>query len=165
MRIGDLLKLRIDCIKPHLISGYTIEWTQHKGRKNKAPMPVRSECVAAIEKLIEITAELRDEADEKDKDTLMIWRVPTGNGAGQVMNLNSGRFNGWFKKFIKDNNIKDANGDYYNLIRLKPFKLRYIVKGISLYLINVADNTDTLKYFCSFLILYICIETLCNGWI
>ncbi len=32
MRIGDLLKLRIDCIKPHLISGYTIEWTQHKGR-------------------------------------------------------------------------------------------------------------------------------------
>lgn len=30
MRIGDLLKLRIDCIKPHLISGYTIEWTQHK---------------------------------------------------------------------------------------------------------------------------------------
>ena len=30
MRIGDLLKLRIDCIKPHLISGYTIEWVQHK---------------------------------------------------------------------------------------------------------------------------------------
>ena len=54
-------------------SGYTIEWVQHKGRKNKAPMPVRSECVAAIEKLIEITKELRDEADEKDKDTLMIW--------------------------------------------------------------------------------------------
>ena len=39
MRIGDLLKLRIDCIKPHPISGYTIEWVQHKGRKNKAPMP------------------------------------------------------------------------------------------------------------------------------
>lgn len=115
MRIGDLLKLRIDCIKPHLISGYTIEWTQHKGRKDKAPMPVRSECVAAIENLVEITSELRDEADEKDKDTLMIWRVPKGNGAGQVMNLNSVRFNGWFKKFIKDNNIKDANGDYYNL--------------------------------------------------
>ena len=50
IRIGDLLKLRIDCIKPHLISGYTIEWTQHKGRRDKAPMPVRSECVAAIEK-------------------------------------------------------------------------------------------------------------------
>ncbi|MCB5442045.1 phage integrase family protein, partial [Anaerostipes hadrus] len=115
MRIGDLLKLRIDCIKPHLISGYTIEWVQHKGRKNKAPMPVRSECVAAIEKLVEITKDLRDEADEKDKNTLMIRRVPVGKGAGKVMNLNSVSFNNWFKKFIKDNDIKDANGDYYNL--------------------------------------------------
>ena len=116
MRIGDLLKLRIDCIKPHLISGYTIEWVQHKGRKNKAPMPVRSECVAAIEKLIELTAEFRDEADEKDKDTLMIWRVPVGKGAGSVSVITQQTFSqDWFKKFIKDNNIKDANGDYYNL--------------------------------------------------
>lgn len=116
MRIGDLLKLRIDCIKPHLISGYTIEWTQHKGRKDKAPMPVRSECVAAIEKLIEITAEFRDEADEKDKDTLMIWRVPKGKYCGKVIAINNVRFNNdWMKKFIKKNNIKDANGDYYNL--------------------------------------------------
>ena len=116
MRIGDLLKLRIDCIKPHLISGYTIEWTQHKGRKDKAPMPVRSECVAAIEKLIEITAELRDEADEKDKNTLMIWRVPKGKCCGKVIAINVVRFNNdWMKKFIEKNNIKDANGDYYNL--------------------------------------------------
>lgn len=116
MRIGDLLKLRIDCIKPHLISGYIIEWTQHKGRKDKAPMPARSECVVAIEKLIEVTAELRDEADEKDKDTLMIWRVPVGKGAGKVMPISKGTFGTvWFDKFIKDNNIKDANGDYYNL--------------------------------------------------
>lgn len=119
MRIGDLLKLRIDCIKPHLISGHTIEWTQHKGRKNKAPMPVRSECVAAIEKLIEITAELRNDTDEKDKDTLMIWRVPKGNRyvkQGKVQVISSTTFTQtWFDKFIKDNNIKDANGDYYNL--------------------------------------------------
>lgn len=116
MRIGDLLRLRIDCIRPHTISGYTIEWTQHKGRKDKAPMPVRSECVAAIEKLIEITAEFRDEADEKDKDTLMIWRVPVGKGAGKVMPISQRTFGTvWFDKFIKDNNIKDANGDYYNL--------------------------------------------------
>lgn len=119
MRIGDLLNLRIDCIKPHLISGYTIEWLQHKGRKNKAPMPVRSECVTAIEKLIEITSELREEADEKDKDTLMIWRVLKGNqyvknGAVQVISY--GTFaQTWFDKFIRGNDIKDANGEYYNL--------------------------------------------------
>ena len=116
MRIGDLLKLRIDCIKPHLISGYTIEWTQHKGRKDKVPMPVRSECVAAIEKLIEITTELRNEANEKDKDTLMIYRVPKGIGAGSVNVITTQTFTtNWFRDFIKRNNIKDANGDYYNL--------------------------------------------------
>ncbi len=116
MRIGDLLKLRIDCIKPHLISGYTIEWTQHKGRKDKAPMPVRSECVAAIEKLVEITSELRNEADEKDKDTLMIHRIPKGISAGSVSVITSSTFaTNWFRDFIKRNNIKDANGDYYNL--------------------------------------------------
>lgn len=116
MRIGDLLKLRIDCIKPHPISGYTIEWTQHKGRKNKAPMPIRSECVAAIEKLIEITAELREEADEKDKDTLMIYRVPKGIGAGSVSVITVKTFTtNWFRDFIKRNNIKDVNGDFYNL--------------------------------------------------
>lgn len=116
MRIGDLLKLRIDCIKPHLISGYTIEWTQHKGHKDKSPMPVRSECVAAIEKLIEITAELRDKSDEKDKDTLMIHRIPKGIGAGSVSVITAQTFSqNWFRDFIKRNNIKDANGDYYNL--------------------------------------------------
>ena len=116
MRIGDLLKLRIDCIKPHLISGYTIEWTQHKGRKDKAPMPIRSECVAAIEKLIEVTAELRSEADEKDKDTLMIYRIPKGIGAGSVSVITTKTFaTNWFRDFIKRNNIKDANGGYYNL--------------------------------------------------
>jgi integrase len=116
MRIGDLLKLRIDCIKPHLISGYTIEWLQHKGRKNKAPMPVRSECVAAIDKLIEITSELREEADEKDKDTLMIWRVPKSEFAGLVRTISKSTFTQvWFNKFIRDNDIKDANGEYYNL--------------------------------------------------
>lgn len=62
---------------------------------------------------------MRDEADEKDKDTLMIWRVSKGNRyiqQGTVQVVSKGTFaNYWFKKFIKDNDIKDANGDYYNL--------------------------------------------------
>ncbi len=119
MRIGDLLKLRIDCIKPHLISGYTIEWTQHKGRKDKAPMPVRSECVAAIEKLIEVTSELREKCIEKDKDILLINTIKSGNKygseAGKICAISQGTFHWWLEIFIRDNNIKDANGDYYNL--------------------------------------------------
>ena len=116
MRIGDLLKLRIDCIKPHPISGYTIEWTQHKVRRNKAPMPVRTECVAAIENLIEITKELRNEADENDKDILMIWRTPNGNYAGRVRVIGRETFKWrWLGKFVRDHNIKDVNGDCFHL--------------------------------------------------
>ncbi len=119
MRIGDLLKLRIDCIEPHLISGYTIEWTQYKSRKNKVPIPVRSECVAAIEKLIEITAELRDKCVEKDKDILLINTIKSGNQygseAGKICAISQGTFQWWLETFIRDNNIKDANGDYYKL--------------------------------------------------
>lgn len=65
MRIGDLLKLQIDCIKPHLISGYTITWFEHKNRRQRKPMPVRSECAMAVDKLIEITKELRDKIEDK----------------------------------------------------------------------------------------------------
>ena len=46
----------------------------------------------------------------------MIWRVPVGKGAGKVMPISQRTFGtAWFDKFIKDNNIKDANGDYYNI--------------------------------------------------
>ena len=46
----------------------------------------------------------------------MIWRVPKGNGAGSVAPISARTFGGnWFVKFIRDNNIKDANGEYYNL--------------------------------------------------
>ena len=109
----------IDCIKPHLISGYTIEWTQHKGHKDNPPMPVRSECVAAIEKLIKVTSELREKCIEKDKDILLINTIKSGNKygseAGKICAISQGTFQWWLEIFIRDNNIKDANGDYYNL--------------------------------------------------
>lgn len=64
MRLGDLLKLRIGCIKPHLVSGYTISWFDHKNRRERPPMPVRIECAHAVQKLIEFTEPLREEADD-----------------------------------------------------------------------------------------------------
>ncbi len=115
MRLGDLLNLRIDCIKPHVISGYTMKWTQYKTRKEMSPIPVRNECVVAINKLIEITAELRDEVEEKYKDTLMIKRVKTGRKVGEVCNLSDRTFHMWLDVFTKKHNIKDANGEYFHL--------------------------------------------------
>ena len=76
MRLGDLLKLRIDCIKPHLVSGYTISWFDHKNRRERPPMPVRAECAHAVQRLIEITKPLREEANDGIKNTLLIYRCP-----------------------------------------------------------------------------------------
>jgi len=59
MRIGDMLKLTTDRVKPHLISGYTLTWYDHKNRKERQPMPIPNECDIEVEKLIEHTKELR----------------------------------------------------------------------------------------------------------
>lgn len=119
MRIGDLLKLRIDCIKPHLISGYTITWFEHKTRKKRQPMPVRSECAKAVEKLIEATKELREESDESIKDMLFIGTIKRGNQyesrVGEIAVISKTTMAWWFNRFIRDNNILDTNGELYNL--------------------------------------------------
>ena len=115
MRMGDLLKLRTDCIQPHLVSGYTISWFDHKNRRERPPMPVRSECAHAVQKLIEITEPLRDEADESIKDMLFIYRCPKGHLVGQVVAPTQPTMHNWLKDFVKKNNILDADGNPYNL--------------------------------------------------
>ena len=115
MRSGDLLKLRTDCIQPHLVSGYTISWFDHKNRRERPPMPVRAECAHAVQKLIEITEPLRDEADESIKDMLFIHRCAKGPLAGQVMVPTQSTMWVWLKDFVKKNNILDTDGKPYNL--------------------------------------------------
>lgn len=154
MRIGDLLSLQIDCIKPHLISGYTIEWNQHKVRKEMSPMPIRSECAIAIQKLIELTSELRQEANEKDKKTLMIWRTTSGTYKGQVRVIGKSTFSkAWFNKFVIRNNIKDADGNYYHLTShqfRRTLGTDMLSKGTNINVIQRAlghSSPDTTKRF------------------
>ena len=126
IRIGDMLKLTTDCIKPHLISGYTLTWYEHKNRKERQPMPIPNECAIAVEKLIEHTKELREQADDSGKEYLFIHRVPSGKNFGEIMRINESRYNVWLnghkvndqsriKGFVHKHNILDANGEYYNL--------------------------------------------------
>lgn len=115
MRIGDMLKLTTDSIKPHLISGYTLTWYDHKNRKERQPMPIPNECAIAVEKLIEHTKELREQADNSIKDYLFIHKVSTGKNVGEIMNINKVTIGNWFNAFIKSNDIRDTNGELYNL--------------------------------------------------
>lgn len=115
MRLGDLLKLRTDCIKPHLISGYTMAWFDHKNRREHPHMPVRCECAYAVQKLIEITEPFREKAEDIIKDMLLIYRCPTTHLAGKIVVPTERTMHQWLKDFVKKNNILDADGNLYNL--------------------------------------------------
>lgn len=116
MRIGDLMKLRIDCVKPHPINGYTMEWFQHKGRKPRNPLPVPTKCVEAVKELIDITSGIRDEADEDDKRLLMIRKAKAGKKSGQVYVPTTRVFTDWLQGFVEKYDIKDVNGAPYHLV-------------------------------------------------
>lgn len=115
MRIGDMLKLTIDSVKPHLISGYTLTWYDHKNRKERQPMPIPNECAIAVEKLIEHTKELREQANDSIKDYLFIYELQKGKNKGEIQNIYTQQIKHWLDSFIKNNNIRDTNGEYYNL--------------------------------------------------
>ena len=117
MRLGDLLNLQIDCIKPHLVSGYTISWFDHKNRKERPPMPVRIECAQAVQKLIEHTEALRKEAGEDIKDKLFIYKTPSKEAKyiGRISVLSQSSMRSWLISFVKAHKIVDSNGELYNL--------------------------------------------------
>ncbi|MET7042002.1 site-specific integrase [Clostridium botulinum] len=126
MRIGDMLKLTTDSIKPHLISGYTLTWYDHKNRKECQPMPIPNECAIAVEKLIEYTKELREQADDRIKDYLFIHKPIVGKDSNKVVVMSLRNYAIWLnghivkgklirKGFVHNHNIVDTNDEYYNL--------------------------------------------------
>lgn len=115
MRIGDMLELTTDSVKPHLISGYTLTWYDHKNRKERQPMPIPNECAIAVEKLIEHTKKLREQADDSIKDYLFIHKPTNGKGANILKVIPKITYQQWLNAFIKNNDIINTNGELYNL--------------------------------------------------
>ncbi|MBU3179564.1 tyrosine-type recombinase/integrase [Clostridium psychrophilum] len=119
MRIGDMLKLTTECVKPHLISGYTLTWYDHKSRKERQPMPITNECAIAVQKLTEYSKKLREQGDDNIKDYLFIAKIKSANTIsnkiGEINIIALQTFKWWFQGFIKNNDIRDTNGELYNL--------------------------------------------------
>lgn len=115
MRIGDMLKLTTDSVKSHLISGYTLTWYDHKNRKERQPMSIPNECAIAVEKLVEHTKELRERADDSIKDYLFVHKPTNGRGANILKVIPQTTYYQWINEFTKNNDIRDTNGEYYNL--------------------------------------------------
>ncbi|MFA9376431.1 MAG: hypothetical protein ACERKZ_06730 [Lachnotalea sp.] len=59
---------------------------------------------------------MRSECEEKDREVLLIHQCTNGKDVRKVSIVGKNTFiQSWFRKFIKDNNIMDINGEYYNL--------------------------------------------------
>ena len=84
-------------------------------------MPVRSECVEAVEKLIEETKELRLQVNDDIKDILFIHRVLYSYQKEKIMRLSTELIRNGLKRFIKRNHIVNADGELYDLT---PHKFR-----------------------------------------
>ncbi len=110
-----MLKLKVDCLKPHTISGMTLTWYDYKNRKERQPMPVTNECVIAISKLVEATDGLRQQVGSDIKEYIFIHKVSSGNAFGQIMNISYRTYDNWLKAFVKRNDIRDADGELINL--------------------------------------------------
>lgn len=124
MRIGDMLELTTNSVKPYLISGYTLTWYDHKNRKERQPMPIPNECAIAIEKLIEHTKEIRKQ-DNKINNYLFVHKVISGQRKGEIIKISQNRYYSWLngvvekdqlkvKGFVHIHNILDKNGKMYN---------------------------------------------------
>lgn len=112
MRIGDMLKLTIDSIKPHIINGYTLTWYEYKTRTQRQPMPVTNECKIAIDKLIATTEKVRKQANESMKKYIFIKE----NIKSKEISLIGRRtYSRWLKIFIEQHNIRGIDGELYNI--------------------------------------------------
>jgi site-specific recombinase XerD len=114
IRLGDMLALETNCIRPHPISGHTMEWYDHKGRRARPPMPVTQDCVNAVMSLETYTRELRKEADSRIKEYLFIHR-PGRSGITEVTTITQMSFGNWLKAFVRKNDIRGTDGDFYRL--------------------------------------------------
>lgn len=112
MRLGDMLALKTDCVTPHPINGYTMEWYDHKNRKARTPIPINSDCKNAVEELKKHTKELRTLASAEIEGMLFLHKP---SGSTDVMQINQMSFGNWLKAFIKKHDIRDAGGDLYPL--------------------------------------------------
>ena len=112
MRIGDMLKLTIDSIKPHIINGYTLTWYEYKTRTQRQPMPVTNECKIAINKLIAITEEVRKQANEGTKKYIFIKENIKSK---EISPIERRIYSRWLKLFIEQHNIRGIDGELYNI--------------------------------------------------
>lgn len=115
MRLSDMLKLEVDSLEKHLVSGWILTWYDYKNRKQQNKIPVPNECAIAIQKLIKETEDLRKETDKSIQNNIFIHKPSRGIKAGEITIMTKQSYRNWLNEFIKKHDIRGSDGELYNL--------------------------------------------------
>lgn len=121
IRIGDMLLLTTDCVKPHAINGYTIAWYDHKNRKERNPIPIPNRCADAVRKLIQFTEPVREKAENDAKQYVFIRQFKTGAQKGMIRPIQQLEYRNLLLDFAARHDIRDGDGDVF---RITPHQFR-----------------------------------------
>ena len=132
IRRSELVNLKVNCVTPHALKGYTLTLYDFKNRRDIRKMPIPPICAEAIKKLEEITAELRTEAAEKLKEYLFLYRTSRCGVVNEIRVISgplfAERVNGYVSKggkyyggFMDRHNIVGPDGMVYK-IKLHQFR-------------------------------------------
>lgn len=135
MRMSEMRSLKVQYLQKHPVHGWELIWLDSKKQKLRKPTPINVECLKAFRKLEAHTLMLREDADDKIKDYLFLFKGKSGISYNKVIVPSIEAFRRWFKVFIRKNNILDSSGKLYNIT---PHQFRrtlatdMISKGIDL---------------------------------
>lgn len=154
MRIGDMLLLRTDCIAKHPISGWTITWFNHKSRKEMKNLPISDKCRTAVQSLLEYTADIRQEADDSEKEYLFIYKPKIGTNKKSIVRIKKQAFTIWCNSFCENHDVRNSDGKVFRLTThmfRRTLATDMISKGANLNVIKEvmghADPATTKRYY------------------
>lgn len=121
----------------------------------REPVPINVECVKAFKKVVNYTNELRKESDnDKTSEYLFIYRPKSGIKANKLTVPTSRAFNDWLRRFCKNHNIVDSNGEIADITNhqfRRTLATDMLSKGIDLQsvgnLLGHEDLRNTAKFY------------------
>ena len=121
IRRSELVNLKVNCVTPHALKGYTLNLYDFKNRRDIRKMPIPPICAEAIKKLEEITAELRAEATENLKEYLFLYRTSCCGIANEIRVISGPSRGKYYDGFVDRHNIVGSDGKIYKL-KLHQFR-------------------------------------------
>lgn len=131
MRRSELLNLEVGCVSSHLLKGDTLTMYDFKNRKQYRKIPIPPICSEAIRNLTEVTADLRELADESIKKYLFLQKTSKCGIANEIKVISGSSFRNWingypqrgkyYEGFMDRHNIVGPDGEIYK-VKLHQFR-------------------------------------------